>query len=236
LTLTRLRSLLQAGLSGEAGLIGVGEILAQTRHLLPVEAPSAILAIFVLSGLGFLVDSGLVTNASFNLVISGVTIACQYILTRRLLEDVGYALPDRPRGLAFLLLGIVAGLGIVVGLLVLIVPGIVLLVRWCVSTPVLLSSETGIFGALQESWEQTEGHFWPILLSLMVVYLPGLAIFGAGLAIYGFGPDGATNGSLYAGALIANLALNGTIVAGWIATVAIFSLLRSPPGGAEVFE
>lgn len=208
----------------------VGEILRATRRLLPVDPLMAVFAAVLLSGLGFLFDAGIVTNSSFNLVISGATIAFQFAITRRLLDRMGYPLPGKPRGLAFVGLGIVAGLGIVLGLLLLVVPGLILLVRWSLSTPILISSEQGVFDSLRDSWHGTKGHFWAIVVSLIVVYLPGIALFIAGVIA------AELSGSAYAGYLVANLAFNTAMVGGWIATVAIFSLLNQSPAVAEVFE
>lgn len=211
-------------------MIGVGDILRETRRLLPVDLTTSVFAILLLAGLGFLIDVGIVTNSGFNLVISGATIASQYVITRRLLDRMGYPMPGRPRGLAFVGLGIVSGLGIALGLLLLIVPGVVLLVRWSISTPILLSSEQGVFDSIGESWRQTEGHFWAILGSLLVVYLPGIAIFTAGLVA------AQISGLDIVVIAVANLAFNTALVGGWIATVAMFSLLNRSPSIAEIFE
>lgn len=222
-------------------MIGVGEILAQTRRLLSVDPVMAIAAILLLSGLGFLFDTGVVSNNSFNLLITGATLALQFALTRRLLRRMGYAMPGKPRGGAFIGLSIIAGLALIAGLLLLVVPGIILLVRWSLGTPILISSEESITNTLRHSWHHTDGHFWAIFISLLVIYVPFVAMFGAALvmsngsAFAELVPE-EVGGLAYAGILIANLAMNSGIVGGWIAAVAIFSLLQSSSAVADVFE
>lgn len=211
-------------------ILSFNGILGGAWHLFRAHWPRAALAIIVLVGLGFLVDSGIVTNSSFNTVISGATLAFQYWLTRSLLEQLGYAMPGRPRGWAFVGLGIVSGLAILLGLLLLIVPGLILLVRWSITTPCLLSSDDGIFDCMRRSWHQTEGHFWPIFTSLLAIYLPALAVGLGGIVAAAWGSEP------YAGILLADLFFNISLVAGWVAAVVIFTMLNPAPALVETFE
>lgn len=210
--------------------LGFNEILASTWQLLRAHSPRAGLAIAVLTGLGFLIDSGIVESSGFNAVINGATLAFQYWLTRSLLQELDYAMPERPRGWAFVGLGIVSGLAILLGLVLLVVPGVILLVRWSIAMPCLLSSDDGIFDCMRRSWHQTEGHFWPVFTGFLAVYLPPLVLGLGGLAAAEWG------GQPYAGILLAGLALNMALVAGWLAAVAIFAMLNPAPALVETFE
>lgn len=48
-------------------------------------------------------------------------------------------------------------------LLLLIIPALILMVRWIVALPVALDSEQGGSEALRESWELTRGNYWKIV-------------------------------------------------------------------------
>jgi hypothetical protein len=60
------------------------------------------------------------------------------------------------------LIGVLLGLGILAGAILLFVPGIMLLMMWCVVTPVCVVERTGVLGAFSRSRELTRGHRWAI--------------------------------------------------------------------------
>jgi hypothetical protein len=68
---------------------------------------------------------------------------------------------------------------VLAGLLLLVIPGLVLLVRWTVSLPALLSEDLGIAASLRRSWALTARR-WPLALAMLLVagliYAPSLAL------------------------------------------------------------
>jgi hypothetical protein len=86
-------------------------------------------------------------------------------------------------------LGIVAGLGMVLGYALLIVPGVILTVLWSVAAPAVVVEKRGIMESLQRSRDLTRGYRWPVF-GLLVIYLilswiVGGAIGGLNLALGG---------------------------------------------------
>lgn len=71
-------------------------------------------------------------------------------------------------------LAILAGLGVFAGCLLLIVPGIVLALAWCVALPALVLENRGIIDSFKRSAALTRNKRWSIFLLLFVV---GLVIF-----------------------------------------------------------
>lgn len=69
-------------------------------------------------------------------------------------------------GIAFLV-----GWGIVLGLILLVVPGIMLAIRWIVSVPVRVAEGPGILSAMGRSADLTRGHRWPIFGLAVIFYL-----------------------------------------------------------------
>jgi hypothetical protein len=123
----------------------------------PTTAMTATIIISLISFLGGLVLQGALTRASID-DLSGKGVS------------IGNALNA---GLAVLLpllgLGIVVGLGVIAGLILLIVPGVILAIRWCVAAPVVVVEKLGIMASMGRSAKLTEGNRWAIF-GLLVVY------------------------------------------------------------------
>jgi hypothetical protein len=86
-------------------------------------------------------------------------------------------------------LSIVTGIGVMIGFILLIVPGIVLLLMWAVAVPALVVERIGILDALRRSAELTKDSRWKILglfLVLLIAYWVVSAILGTvGVKMYG---------------------------------------------------
>ncbi len=66
-------------------------------------------------------------------------------------------------------LGILAALGIAVGSVLLIVPGVILALAWCVALPVMVIEDRGIIDSFKRSAELTRGKRWAIFLLFLIV-------------------------------------------------------------------
>lgn len=126
--------------------------------------------------------------------------------------------------------GLVAGLGIALGLLALIIPGIYLLTIWAVVAPIVVIERPGIGAAFGRSRELVRGNGWRVFGVLVLVFLLQMvasAILGAV-----FGSDTFTGGflaSIVGQSLVAPL---GAIAA----AVMYYDLreLRETPGAGEL--
>ena len=73
-------------------------------------------------------------------------------------------------------LSLLATLGIVVGLVLLIVPGILLVLRWAVVVPVLVQERRGVLDSMARSRDLTKGSRWALLgLWLITIVVSALA-------------------------------------------------------------
>ena len=70
----------------------------------------------------------------------------------------------------------VVGVVLIVGFLLLVVPGIYLAVRLAVAEPLILAEEVAGLDAMRRSWDLTKGKFWRVLGWLVVGSLPPLAV------------------------------------------------------------
>jgi hypothetical protein len=80
------------------------------------------------------------------------------------------------------IVAILVGLGVGLGFIALIVPALVLAVRWAVAAPAVVMERVGPTGAMGRSAELTEGHRWAIF-GLLLLYLVFAYALQIGLAL-----------------------------------------------------
>ncbi len=86
----------------------------------------------------------------------------------------------------YILAGLMVGLGVLAGLLLLIVPGIVLAIRWSMFPYLIVDRGVGPVEAIKASWQMTRGSSWRLLLFLIligVLNLLGALFFQVGTII-----------------------------------------------------
>jgi hypothetical protein len=205
-----------------------GFMLAQTRRLVRETIWLALFAVIVLAVIDTLGDR----LPGFDRVV-GIprliaSLAFQYGVTFKLLEREGLAdRGARARFWALLGLSILSGVGILLGLALLVLPGLYLLVRWTVAVPVLIAERSGVVEALTRSGEEIEGRFWAVLAVCLVFW----ATFALATAVViAIGKDSSVMLSI-----AANLILDAGLVGYWYAAVAIYIAGRPYGKVAEVF-
>src|SRR4051795_6453271 len=70
-----------------------------------------------------------------------------------------------------LLLGLIYGLGVGIGLILLIVPGLYLLTIWCVSAPAVMVERQSAVDALRRSRELVAGNGWQVFGILFILFI-----------------------------------------------------------------
>jgi uncharacterized membrane protein len=80
-----------------------------------------------------------------------------------------YALP-------LILIGILTGLGVMLGMLLLLVPGIILMLMWAVAAPVIVAEKAGVIEAMSRSRALTKGARWKIFGLFLVLVAIALLI------------------------------------------------------------
>lgn len=73
-------------------------------------------------------------------------------------------------------IGLLSALGIGLGFILLIVPGIILAIGWSIAVPVRVVERKPVFEVFERSWHLTSGHRWA-LVGLFVVVGIGSAVF-----------------------------------------------------------
>lgn len=116
-----------------------------------------------------------------------------YLILERMLELRGRLGPGGMRIWAYFGLTIVTGFGMIFGLVLLIVPGLILAVRWSAASSFLIARRAGVIEAMAASWDVTRGHGWPIFLAGLVCFLLTLvpiAVLSGVIEVMGAGPIG----------------------------------------------
>jgi hypothetical protein len=144
-------------------------------------------------------------------------------------------------------ISLLVGIFVVLGFIILIIPGIFLAICLCVAVPAYVGQPgIGIWGAIQKSFELTDGNRWWLLLIGIVIFVAAMIIGGAfGMLMLGVALAGG-NISNVATSLpveIANAFLSGIMnLLSYIFAAATYVTLReskeklSPDNAAEVFS
>lgn len=78
--------------------------------------------------------------------------------------------------LAYAGLSILYTLGVGLGLIIFIFPGLYFLARWSVAQPLLIARGTGIVDAMKQSWERTKGSEFAILVVVALLIVVPVAV------------------------------------------------------------
>jgi hypothetical protein len=158
---------------GSLVLVGLPNFLSSIAGLaFPSESLFVSLASVVIAVVGSLVLQALVVRAAIG-VLNGAPVAPKEVLN----TSLRYILP-------LLGLGIIVAIGVLVGVLFLIVPGIIISILWSVAAPALVAEKRGVFASLQRSRDLTRGHRWAIF-GLMVIYVIASIIVGVAISMVG---------------------------------------------------
>jgi hypothetical protein len=120
--------------------------------------------------------------------------------------------------------GLLAVLGITLGLILLIVPGLVLLTWWAVFAPVVVLERVGAVDSLGRSRALVRGHGWTVFGIIIITFILLAVINGIFSAIFVALPD-------WLGTYLANIASGITAPFGALAvTLMYFELAREKAG------
>ena len=106
-----------------------------------------------------------------------------------------------------ILVGVVAGVGVLLGFVLFIVPGLILITIWSVAAPVVVLERPGVFAALGRSRELVRGNGWQVFgVIFILIFLVRIVSFGVALAAESAGTGAGVVANVVIGVLTGPLA------------------------------
>lgn len=115
-----------------------------------------------------------------------VSVAAAYFALNAMLEKTG--LRSRTSDdvfFAYIGLSILYILGVGLGFIAIILPGLVIMARWSLAQPMMLARGDGVMQALGASWERTKGNEFQIIVAVLALFVVPIAIVIASGAMFG---------------------------------------------------
>ncbi|MER8388363.1 hypothetical protein NKJ46_05680 [Mesorhizobium sp. M0166] len=208
----------------------VFQLWVLTRLAMVTPVPASIEPIFVWSYSSVAIGFGLVSYI--------LSLLLQASLVRATIEDLNGKQPSFgdciAKAVSFLLptlaIALLVGLGAGIGFMLLIVPGIMLALRWSVAVPALVQERLGVFGSMARSRDLTKGSRWALFGLFLILIIAVVTIqlaLGAAIALFGGG---------MVGAVVDALVTSVTSMVMSIATAVSYVELRQVKEGTSVEE
>lgn len=205
------------------------DILAEARQVLAEHTGYCVMVVAMIAG-GYVVLD-LISDKGGNFGSVVVTVFVQYLFLEHVLLGPQQGASSRRYGALFGS-SFLSTLGILVGSVFLILPGIYLAARWALTSAFVVAERNSTLESLAASWKATRGSAWSIF-AVQLVFVIAVAILLAvavGLAFV-LQPLGS-----WVESVLLNLVVAAFSVGGWILAVAIFRLARPDQSAlSEVF-
>jgi hypothetical protein len=199
------------------GEIGTTRILVHTWAIVRANAGMFVLTAVLLTTISVGLDVGDQDGSRSVIIDSLASLVAQYLVTRHLIDAHW---PEGRRAGLLPVFGVllVSTLAILFGMILLIVPGIILAVRWLPVVPILIFRNQGVAEALRESWEATQGSGTSIFAAIVALYAPMIAALVVVIVI----DEGAWDGLSLS--ITMNLLTSLGLISVWFAAVAYWDL------------
>lgn len=193
--------------------LGAAPVLAYVAGLTLINGAVAYFALEMTS----VTDQLVLALANF-----AVGVVAAYLLLEALVRRAGLRTRESADVfLPFVLLSILATLGVLGGLLLLVLPGLVIMARWSIAGVLVIARGDGATRALGESWERTRGAEFPILVAALALLLPLIVVLiASGMLFDPTDPIGIG---------VTQLATSGTSVVTQSMGVALYGLIVGAP-------
>ena len=131
-----------------------------------------LVALLSLAGSAGLILGGIIGFTASFVVQTSLIKAVQDIRDGRVDLDLGQTVRAAlPYLLPVIGASILAGIGITIGFLLLIVPGLILLTFWCLIVPFIVLAGAGVFQSFGDSMRTVRGYAWRVFGTYVLVFL-----------------------------------------------------------------
>ena len=186
--------------AGSAVEITPGSIIGRAFAIYKDQAATLLGAAVIVFAIQFLLALLLPNGLLVIAAIAGIILSVFYEgMVVNLVRDVQDGRRDHSTGelfrsvtpVLFPLVGlaIVAGIGIAIGFVLIIIPGLILLTIWAVAAPVMVIEHPGVFAALGRSRDLVRGFGWPVFGTIVLAALVEARSIGLGSRPMDLGED-----------------------------------------------
>ena len=161
----------------------IGKIIDKTLGVVERTALPALIFVIVVTALcapitwftvGSLSPSRLAGGELLKAVIG---IVAAYFLIVPMLRRAGlHTRSDADAFLPFIGLSVLSALGVLLGFIAFIIPGLFVMARWSIAQPLLVGRGTGVMESLGESWERTRGNEFSIIVAALALALAPIVV------------------------------------------------------------
>lgn len=205
-----------------------GPALRRIGQLIAAMPATIVVAWLLVASLGVMSDASVKLDIGLQLSVAiaywVILTGVQVWLTGEALTRLGAA-PTLgvAQSLSVVLQAILIALGITLGLLLLILPGLYVASRWYLAGSILILDGGSRRAAMERSWRLLEAH-WPAALALSII-MAALSVGPFWLADY---MSGFFGGEEFLMQFILNLCSSTGIVGGYLAAVALLTVIEPP--------
>jgi hypothetical protein len=202
---------------------------------------AALVALLSLAGIAGAIIGAIISFAATYVVQASLIKAVQDVRDGRVDLDLAETVrAASPYILPVIGASILAGIGVAIGFVLLIVPGFILLTYWCLIVPFIVIGGSGVLKSFGNSWRTVRGYAWRVFGTYVLVFLI-LIVFSIVLGFV------LIHLSLWLRSFVNNV-VTGTLIAPFLALVATLIYYRltaahagepyvvTGPEGATVWE
>lgn len=197
--------------------MSAGRVIERMFALLRDNAAQVAAAILILAALGTAWDYRY-PDSWASLPLNIASAIAQYWIVRQALAREGLLAANLSGApVSYVGVSFVSQIGILLGFVLLIVPGIVLVLRWAPAVPLVLGVERlSTNDALGEAWKRTKGHWQAIGAAYLLALIPFAG------AIFAYAWETAGVSAQLAAPGVANILINLSIALMWMLSVAVY--------------
>ena len=212
--------------------LSFGEVIEATFALILNDFPIVLLIIAGTTAAATTID---MTAPSAGNILNILVLVVQYYLIRHLVDRHGLRSADRLGGFgSFFVVGLITGLAVLLGFVLLIVPGFYLIARWSMVDAAVVAENRGFSDAMRRSWDATADNVLPIALAVLTISLPMIIGLTMMFAIGASGDERAMSGLGLS--IVVNLLLYASQISIWYFGVALYQLLLAGPAKTQLGE
>jgi len=206
-----------------AGRLDIGGVFSRIfetyRDQAALFLPAAFIVFLPVAIIGGLAQGGVASAVILGIIAAVLNVIATYAYQGIVVEavrDIQDGVRDFELGALFrsiapmifplFLASLLAGLGIVIGLILLVVPGLILLTLWALIAPSIVLERRGVMEAFGRSRELVRGNGWQVFAVIAVVFIIQLvlsAVLNAIIAVFAANVIGSAVATLLTNMLVA---------------------------------